>query len=524
MQTPLLDAGLIGLGARPQPDGMIVPETTGFLDQLILDAALPDETTTATDIPFPLLFSGIAHPNPKILTGSLALQPGQEVMETLKVSVSPGPDDAAQPFNGIAAETVLAAGDERNTCLKPAFLHDGAPIGPASIQSAEPPSAFATPPLAIPIGTDASNRLSLSNGPEQVSIPLIRRPETWNIPIPVEALVAPLTQVHCPDVGDPPNIPKTTGETVRTPEAPPILPTQIAGQTPLQASFPLELRASKRDPDAAFPNHPAARESALRLQLMVAKTEPVSQQVAPPVVDQAIADSGQFTLRVQPMASEHEKPQSPVSAVPSERNTPTALPLQTVPFVAEPMQSSNAPIELSSHPNTATAQDLPVASVIVTHDANPKLTVDQALDTRTDPPRARHAEAIGVAQQTAAVLAAQKPEQPGRIELTLTPETLGRLHFDMRPEGNSMAITLSAEHPETLDLMRRHLPDLLAELKQAGVQPGTLSFGTWSEGRNAPQQQHPIAGQALPDLAPPPVSPLRSRPAQPGSGGLDLRF
>ena len=38
----------------------------------------------------------------------------------------------------------------------------------------------------------------------------------------------------------------------------------------------------------------------------------------------------------------------------------------------------------------------------------------------------------------------------GRIELTLSPETLGRVHFDMRPDATGLSITLSAERPETL--------------------------------------------------------------------------
>jgi flagellar hook-length control protein FliK len=92
-------------------------------------------------------------------------------------------------------------------------------------------------------------------------------------------------------------------------------------------------------------------------------------------------------------------------------------------------------------------------------------------------------------QQASAALVRLAADAPGRIELTLTPETLGRVHFDMRPEGAGLAITVSAERSETLDLIRRHLPDLLAELRQAGVQAGTLSFGSWAEGQSAPSKE-----------------------------------
>ncbi|NEY91128.1 flagellar hook-length control protein FliK [Tabrizicola oligotrophica] len=116
-------------------------------------------------------------------------------------------------------------------------------------------------------------------------------------------------------------------------------------------------------------------------------------------------------------------------------------------------------------------------------------------------------------------------DQPGRIELTLAPETLGRLHFDMRPEGAGLSITLSAERAETLDLMRRHLPELAAELKQLGIQAGSFSFGGWSDGRQPRAEttfdtRAPTTG-ATPDFTPP--APVSHRPMA-AAGALDLRI
>ena len=148
-----------------------------------------------------------------------------------------------------------------------------------------------------------------------------------------------------------------------------------------------------------------------------------------------------------------------------------------------------------------------------------------AASTLTEPMIARHSEPPSPIQQTAAIIAAQSPTQPGSIDLTLTPETLGRLHFEMRPEGDKMAITLSAERPETLDLVRRHLPDLLAELKQAGVQAGTLSFGTWSDGRHpSPPPPEPDIGPASFGTSDQSPAPIPKRPLAAAAGGLDLRF
>lgn len=127
-------------------------------------------------------------------------------------------------------------------------------------------------------------------------------------------------------------------------------------------------------------------------------------------------------------------------------------------------------------------------------------------------------------QQASTLLARLSTETPGQIELTLAPETLGRLHFDMRPEGAGLVITLSAERPETLDLMRRHLPELIAELKQAGVQAGSFSFGSWSEGRPAPPTP-PTTEANAPFDGPPITPPLPvPRPTASSSQALDLRL
>lgn len=127
-------------------------------------------------------------------------------------------------------------------------------------------------------------------------------------------------------------------------------------------------------------------------------------------------------------------------------------------------------------------------------------------------------------QQVTVALVHLASDAPGRIELTLTPETLGRVHFDMRPEGAGLAITVSAEEPETLDLIRRHLPELMAELRQAGVQAGTLSFGTWAEGHNAPAKDgHAWTEDKGPEPTPP-ANPLKKHWPTAPIVGLDLRL
>lgn len=151
--------------------------------------------------------------------------------------------------------------------------------------------------------------------------------------------------------------------------------------------------------------------------------------------------------------------------------------------------------------------------------------LDRALPGPIQHGEARHHGPATPVRQVIETIAAQPLDVPGRIELTLTPETLGKVHFDMRPEGGSLSIVLSAERADTLDLMRRHLPDLMAELKQAGIQAGSFSFSSWNEGQRAPPPQPEMnMGELSSAIAAAPVAP--PRPARnPGPlGGLDMRF
>lgn len=108
-----------------------------------------------------------------------------------------------------------------------------------------------------------------------------------------------------------------------------------------------------------------------------------------------------------------------------------------------------------------------------------------------------------------------------RIELVLTPEDLGRIRFDLTPGRDGLQVTLAADRPETLDLLRRHAGDLLAELEAAGYGGATLNFGS---GGNPPAAfAAPEPGPEPPET--PPIAPLpQPRPVLRAAGGLDLRL
>lgn len=94
----------------------------------------------------------------------------------------------------------------------------------------------------------------------------------------------------------------------------------------------------------------------------------------------------------------------------------------------------------------------------------------QALATlaRTDLPQA-------LAQQITAAIQARDAGK-STIDLRLAPEELGRVRLRLTSHEGVMTVTVVAERPETLDLMRRHVDALARGMLDVGYQEARFSF------------------------------------------------
>ncbi len=112
-------------------------------------------------------------------------------------------------------------------------------------------------------------------------------------------------------------------------------------------------------------------------------------------------------------------------------------------------------------------------------------------------------------------------------ELTLAPEELGRVRIDLRSDGDRLTMVVSAERPETLDLLRRHSDQLVQDLRGSGHQGLDLSFSRWT-GQGGDQRTLPQPTAVMDDDTPSPPPDRNDRPAaQPAaalSSGLYLRI
>ncbi len=106
-----------------------------------------------------------------------------------------------------------------------------------------------------------------------------------------------------------------------------------------------------------------------------------------------------------------------------------------------------------------------------------------------------------------------------RVELRLEPEELGRVRFHMQVSEQGVALQVSADRPETLDLLRRNADQLARYLSEAGYQGSRLDFSDERRSRRARGGSSSGASVAESDpVATPPLTP----PA--ATDGLDLRL
>ncbi len=109
-----------------------------------------------------------------------------------------------------------------------------------------------------------------------------------------------------------------------------------------------------------------------------------------------------------------------------------------------------------------------------------------------DTSRADVARSVG--QQIAAGIAMQA-DRP--VELTLSPEELGRVRLTLQSAGDqTMVVSVQAERHDTLDLMRRHIDSLTREFREMGYSDVSFSFSQHSEqGRAQAGAPEPTAAE-----------------------------
>lgn len=113
--------------------------------------------------------------------------------------------------------------------------------------------------------------------------------------------------------------------------------------------------------------------------------------------------------------------------------------------------------------------------------------------------------------------------QDGTTEISLSPEELGRVRMTVHHGEQGTSISIWAERPETLSLMRRSAESLMADLQQRGFGDARLDFS--ENGQPGRQQNaHYTTGSGdLPGAATP-AQTLAASALPPAQGRLDIRI
>ncbi|MDR7126827.1 hypothetical protein J2X53_003672 [Pseudorhodobacter sp. 4114] len=140
-----------------------------------------------------------------------------------------------------------------------------------------------------------------------------------------------------------------------------------------------------------------------------------------------------------------------------------------------------------------------------------------ALPAGTGPPPVAHQVAQSIIQTL-------KMAGDGPIALTLRPEELGQLRFEISTTGDRLAVILFVERPEAMELIRRHGDQLLSDLRLSGFSQPTLSFGDWAQrdGRAGTPSGQPASTAPVPEGDSPAVIEPPHRFT--ATGRLDLRL
>jgi hypothetical protein len=194
-------------------------------------------------------------------------------------------------------------------------------------------------------------------------------------------------------------------------------------------------------------------------------------------------------------------PAPAASALPQQPNVPasTQITVATPQVIQSPVSATNrAP--------------LPGAELLPLAEPAPTTTAPAPARLEAMPPPVRQ---VVEAVQTL-------PARP--VEISLSPEELGRVRLSVATGDSGLVVQVMAERGETLELLRRHIQELAQEVRALGYGSVAFSFSGFGQSADTRPQPQALTGQAAPDhetaAAPAAPAPRRALP----SGGLDLRL
>ncbi|NBZ87341.1 flagellar hook-length control protein FliK [Stagnihabitans tardus] len=403
----------------------------------------------------------------------------------------------------------------------------------ASRATTLPDAALRQAPLAVPPNPKAeTQRLLQALRAEPVVVPAPQSQDTRVTEAASAATARPIA-----DLAPAPSSPRQTEATTLAPQTarPPVLPdlalpvdpvppANLVGEALVDAvSAPVTPGPTPADPRPAAPAERHAQPLAQPSRPHPAQLRPadppsmadvVSQAARaeagprPGPVDEAPRPSRRIATSAEPLAPKAEgraaDPVQVVTEAPLAAAPPPDLPRKEVEVAPQPVapsvQEAKAPAQQTSAPVVA-------PSTLAASEATRK--------------------AVETARDFAPRLVKRIAETGSRkSEIVLEPAELGRLRFELITRGDRVEVHMTAERPETLELLRANVTELRQEFRSAGLDTGTMNFGQWGQGAREERNLAPFADPlAEPGFDAAPMAALTPPPERRSvAGGLDLRL
>lgn len=401
--------------------------------------------------------------------------PSRDFAEVLEASETPPAETGAHaPLPGLRPpeEEAIAGRDETSN----------APHGPVDLAGAQP---IVDPGQDIP---------PLAFGPDRPALPIAdRRPESAS------------------DAADP-DLPPTAANPGLTPA-----PAALTQQQPAPASGTLQtLPTAPANPAiaTATPPVPPAPDPAPGVTATTSRGTPV-EGLTPPVLPPPVLRARQQGAPMTP----DERPDR--TGVAPQRAA--AAPEQGLGPQAAPVAPDAAPPRLAEVTRAILPEPTDDPDIVTQHF---DLRQSDALANRPAPQSSLHAPDLPrhMAIQLAHAARLGAPDRP--VQVLLNPAELGHVRITLQTGDGMVNVTVSAERPETLDLMRRHIETLAQEFQRIGYRAAEFSFAgghSAGSGNPAPDRRRSDGTDGIPrGAATPDAAPVRA--AQVISDRLDLRL
>ena len=309
------------------------------------------------------------------------------------------------------------------------------------------------------------------------------------------------------------------------PMAPALLPLTTApiAAAPAEAALAQPGKAAIIAANAVFPAAGAIPAADSKPVIKDAEVQKTAAQVekaeitAPKTAAPLLAKQPDAAPVQAPIIAAPKEPQPKLEAPVADRQ---AAPVKQAETSNKPVAPQPAPVGFATAPSLPPLFDPTLAE---TGDAELQVNIRverQAFETLAITQQSQRATAPLAAQIASQIQSqiTQKTQQV--IELRLDPPELGRVVIQLSANDQVVIAQISADRPETIDLMRRHAELLASTLEKAGFAQANLSFQ-----QGTPQQDKHEFGEASLSLTNEPEDAImQTTPLPIIDGRLDIRL